>query len=412
MKIRNELLSQVRSYAGHTPHAAEDTLDCSLGVNPYGFPPVVKEAFAAFDPDRFYHYPHSDAPQKAIVDYWADYAFIEPENIVLTDGSVSALYLLCNILAKKGAEVVGFLPTFTDMVEYSRMMAMRYVGIPARREENWRMEVSDLVDAISGDTSLVYIDRPNNPTGQTLSLADISRVLDRCEELGVYAIVDEAYGDFLPREESAVTLGPKYKNIIIVRTFSKGFGLAGLRAGYIITGQELIRYISKVSNPYMMSELSRELAAAALSDRTYADSHGPDFAAMKRSLRGVCGKELTMAETDDRVPICLLQHRNPRADLQELLDGEFESLSLAFAQNVNDGYLEFVDLMDERGIEIYELSPELLSKVEELIQTEVHDVWVADCEADGVATAPISDAIEKYLAEGYEIYGAEYDWYK
>ena len=129
MKIRNELLSQVRSYAGHTPHAAEDTLDCSLGVNPYGFPPVVKEAFAAFDPDRFYHYPHSDAPQKAIVDYWADYAFIEPENIVLTDGSVSALYLLCNILAKKGAEVVGFLPTFTDMVEYSRMMAMRYVEI-------------------------------------------------------------------------------------------------------------------------------------------------------------------------------------------------------------------------------------------------------------------------------------------
>lgn len=100
------------------------------------------------------------------------------------------------------------------------------------------------------------------------------------------------------------------------------------------------------------------------------------------------------------------------ADLQELLDGEFESLSFAFAQNVNDGYLEFVDLMDERGVEIYELSPELLDKVEELIQTEVHDVWVADCEADGVATAPISDAIEKYLDEGYEIYGAEYDWYK
>ena len=102
-----------------------------------------------------------------------------------------------------------------------------------------------------------------------------------------------------------------------------------------LRGQELIRYISKVSNPYMMSELSRELAAAALSDRTYADSHGPDFAAMKRSLRGVCGKELTMAETDDRVPICLLQHRNPRADLQELLmaegvltcsGGEFEPL--------------------------------------------------------------------------------------
>ncbi len=335
MKIRNELLSKVRTYAGHTPHATADTLDCSLGVNPYGFPAAVKEAFGAFDPERFYHYPHSDAPRQAIVDYWADYAFIEPENIVLTDGSVAALYLLCNILAKKGAEVVGFLPTFTDMVEYSRMMSMRYVGIPARQEEGWRMDISDLVDAISADTSLVYIDRPNNPTGQTLPLADIARVLDKCEELGVYAIVDEAYGDFIPREESAVTLGPKYKNIIIVRTFSKGIGLAGLRAGYIITTQNLIRYISKVSNPYMMSELSRELAAAALSDRGYGDSHSADFIAMKEQLRSVCGNHVTMACTDDRVPICLLQHSDPRADLQELLlahdvltcsGGEFEPL--------------------------------------------------------------------------------------
>ena len=82
-----------------------------------------------------------------------------------------------------------------------------------------------VVDAISADTSLVCIDRPNNPTGQTLTLAEVEQILARCEQLGVYCIVDEAYGDFIPREESAVTLGPKYKNIIIVRTFSKGFGL-------------------------------------------------------------------------------------------------------------------------------------------------------------------------------------------
>ncbi|MBQ2783121.1 MAG: histidinol-phosphate aminotransferase family protein, partial [Oscillospiraceae bacterium] len=190
---------------------------------------------------------------------------------------------------------------------------------PARQEDGWRMEVSDLVDAISADTSLVYIDRPNNPTGQTLTLSEVEQILARCEQLGVYCIVDEAYGDFIPREESAVTLGPKYKNIIIVRTFSKGFGLAGLRAGYIITTQDLIRYISKVSNPFMMSELSREMAAAALSDRTYGDSHSGDFIAMKTALREACGDNLTMACTDDRVPICLLQHRDERLDLQEEL---------------------------------------------------------------------------------------------
>ena len=73
----------------------------------------------------------------------------------------------------------------------------------------------------------MYIDNPNNPTGQVLSNEELGRILSRCEELSVYAIVDEAYADFIPREESAVMLGPKYNHMISVRTFSKGFGLAG-----------------------------------------------------------------------------------------------------------------------------------------------------------------------------------------
>lgn len=335
MKIRSELLSDIHSYAENTPQVGADVLDCSLGVNPYGFPDTVEQAFRGFKVGNLYHYPHSNAPRDAICEYWKDYAFIEPENIVLTDGSIAALYLLCNILAKKGAEVVGFLPSFTDMVEYTRMMAMRYVGIPARAEDGRRLDADMLIDAISEDTSLVYIDRPNNPTGQTLPLADVCRILDKCEKLGVYAIVDEAYGDFLPREESAVTIGPKYKNIIIVRTFSKGFGLAGLRAGYIITTQDLIRYISKISNPYMMNELSRVMAAAALEDAVFPSRHSDDFAAVKRSVRAICGGKLTMCRTDDRVPIFTLQHADRSVDLQKALlahgvltcsGGEFEPL--------------------------------------------------------------------------------------
>lgn len=339
MKIRDELLAARHSYAANTPESTARTLDCSLGVNPYGFPDAVAQAYRDFDVNRLYHYSHSHAPQEAIVRYWADFAFIEPENIVLTDGSVSALYLLCNILAKPGAEVVGFAPSFTDMVEYARMMGMRYEGVAAG--ENGKENVDALLAAITRETSLVYIDNPNNPTGQFLPLEDIDRVLAKCEKLGVYAIIDEAYGDFLPREESAVTIGPKYKNIIIVRTFSKGFGLAGIRAGYIITTQELIRYIEKVSNPYMMSELSRELSAAALRDRTFAASHAPDFAAAKRQLRSVLGEKLTMQTTDDRVPICTLTHRDASVDLQALLlrcdvltcsGAEFEPLGINSAR--------------------------------------------------------------------------------
>jgi histidinol-phosphate aminotransferase len=317
VKIRDELLTQRHSYAANTPERTARTLDCSLGVNPYGFPAAVAQAYRDFDVDRLYHYPHSHAPQAAIVDYWAAYAYIEPENIVLTDGSIAALYLLCNILSRPGAEVVGFVPSFTDMIEYARMMGMRYTGVPARPDGS--EDVEAMLEAITKETSLVYIDNPNNPTGQFLSLSDIDRVLAKCEALGVYAIIDEAYGDFLPREESAVTLGPKYHNIIIVRTFSKGFGLAGVRAGYIITNQRLISYIGKVSNPYMMSEFSRELAAAALTDRAFSASHADDFAAAKRQLRAALGEKMFMQKTDDRVPICTLTCRDEQADLQALL---------------------------------------------------------------------------------------------
>ena len=87
-KIRDELLPDIRSYADNTPLADENTLDCSLGINPYGFPDVVVDIVHNFDVNRLYQYPHSKEAQEAVVKYWQDYAFIEPENVVMTDGSV------------------------------------------------------------------------------------------------------------------------------------------------------------------------------------------------------------------------------------------------------------------------------------------------------------------------------------
>ena len=215
-----------------------------------------------------------------------------------------------------------FMPTFTDMVEYSRMMGMKVHGVANSSEDNFKEDVDRLISAITKDTSFVYIDNPNNPTGQVLSNEELGRILSRCEELSVYAIVDEAYADFIPREESAVMLGPKYNHMISVRTFSKGFGLAGARAGYIITNKELVKYIKKVSNPYMMNEMSRAITAAILNYDVQPVEHGTDFTIIKGALRDACGDKLIMAETDDRVPICLLRHIDENVDLQRLLINE------------------------------------------------------------------------------------------
>lgn len=319
-RIRDELKKEHRSYAENTPHVDENTLDCSLGVNPYGFPDKVVEVLENFKADQLYQYPHGDEARQAVVKYWEGKADIEPENVCMTDGSISALCLLINVFAHyNGAELVCFMPTFTDMVEYSKLMGITVNGVPTSVEDNFKEKVDEMIEHITEKTSLVYIDNPNNPTGQTLTLAEMRKVLDKCEELGVYCIIDEAYADFIPVEESAVNLGPEYKCMISVRTFSKGFGLAGLRAGYIITNKELIRIIGKASNPYMMNTISRTLTSAILTNPTQPWQHGIDFAIIKGALRDACGDKIIMAETDDRVPICTLRHVDENVDLQEYL---------------------------------------------------------------------------------------------
>ncbi|MEG1683739.1 MAG: aminotransferase class I/II-fold pyridoxal phosphate-dependent enzyme, partial [Oscillospiraceae bacterium] len=168
------------------------------------------------------------------------------------------------------------------------------------------------------DTALVYVDNPNNPTGQTMPLAELERIVARARALDVYVLVDEAYGDFIPPEESILSRWG-YDKLLVTRTFSKGFGLAGLRAGYIVADPTVIGYLSKISNPYMMNELTREVVAAALEEPTHPMAHCGEFARVKETIRRQIGKNLTLLHTDDRVPICTLCHRNPEANLQRLL---------------------------------------------------------------------------------------------
>lgn len=320
MKIRSVYLKETKSYADHTPEATASILDCSLGVNPYGPPPQALEAIRAFDLGRLGDYPHTHAAHDAIIRYWREFTELSRNNILLSDGSVSALYLINALFANPGAEVLGFMPSFTDMIVNVGMQGMHYTGV-APADADYRENVDALLDAMRADTALVYIDNPNNPTGQLLLKRDLLRVLERAKELGVYVLIDEAYGDFVDQSDSALCYQSRFDNLIVLRTFSKGFGLAGLRAGYVVTTPELTGYMGKTSNPYTMNELTREAAAAAMSAAGYTSSHGADFARIKQALRENTGHALRLLVTDDRVPICALKHREA-ADLQALLYNE------------------------------------------------------------------------------------------
>lgn len=317
--FRPQLTTEVKSYAAHTPLVTENTLDCSLGVNPYGYPQEAAEAMQAFDIHHLMDYPHSDVLVKALVQYWADLAAVKPTELTAANGSVCGLYYVNSVFAMtQRSEVVGFIPSFTDMIENVKNFGMSYKGVSMRLDENGRADVDDLIAAMDDNTAMVYVDRPNNPTGQTLSLADMKKLLDAAKAKGAFVMSDEAYGDFIAREESSIALWNDYDNLIVVKTFSKGFGLANLRCGYVVAPEQVTKMMAKTLNPYVLSDLHRQVCAAALTRPDHPVAHADDFAAVKQAIRAKIGKKLTMLETDDRVPICTLA-LPAGGDLQALL---------------------------------------------------------------------------------------------
>jgi histidinol-phosphate aminotransferase len=116
--------------------------------------------------------------------------------------------------------MIGFAPTFTDTVEYAKKSGMAFQAVPSDPHKGLIPDIEAMVNAISPNTSVVYIDNPNNPTGWVSSLAEIERVLKTAEAAGACLIVDEATVILSPGE-SSVNLLDHYENLIVIRSMSK-----------------------------------------------------------------------------------------------------------------------------------------------------------------------------------------------
>lgn len=292
-------------------------IDCSAGSNPYGFSDFVLRAAQGLAERRtvFSDYPDGLSLKRAIVDFWSPYVRLSVNRILHCEGSIAGIYLVNLLFQRQGAAVLGICPQFSDYAANARMLGYDYRCVPLLAEENYKFRADRLLEAIVPGLSLIYIDNPNNPTGQMISLADMRLVLKKASRYDVCVVADEAYGDYFPRGESSATLLEEFDNLIVLRTFSKGFGLAGLRAGYLLAGEGLCRQFDKISNPYVISQPGRVLAEAALLDTAFIDQCREAFSRSKTALKQCVGNRLRMAETLDACPILLLWHIDTAVDL-------------------------------------------------------------------------------------------------
>jgi histidinol-phosphate aminotransferase len=238
--------------------AAEYIIKLDGNENPYGCSPRVKEALSSFP----YYHIYPDTEQRELRKALEGYVGVSADRLVAGSGSDELIDLILRLFIEPGEVVINCPPTF-GMYPFSTSVCNgRLVEVP--RDEDFGINVPRLRQAIAGERAkLLFIASPNNPSGNTTPKDDIRELL----ESGVVLVLDEAYCEF--SGETMVPEADKYENLIVLRTFSKWAGLAGVRVGYGVFPETIVRHLMRVKPPYNVNAAAQVAALESLADIAY-----------------------------------------------------------------------------------------------------------------------------------------------
>ncbi len=189
---------------------------------------------------------------------------ITPGRFVIGNGLDGVFTMLGRAFIEPGDEVVCGELTFSVYAETAEIMGGKAVKVPMT--DDMELDVDGFVSAVTDKTRMVVFCNPNNPTGTGTGIVDIRKMLDAIPEKVLF-VLDEAYIEFADENTAdGMTLLDEYPNLMVCRTFSKVYGLAGLRVGWVAGDEDLMRYLYKVREPYVVSVPAAAGAEAALDD--------------------------------------------------------------------------------------------------------------------------------------------------
>ncbi len=207
---------------------------------------------------------------------------VAPEMVACTNGSDEMVFLLCLAFLREGDEALMAHGSFISYYLRTLEMGARAVRVPLR---DYAHDVDALAEAVTERTRLLFLCNPNNPTGTTNSAAEVARLIARVPE-DVLIVVDEAYIEFVERSDYPdllAELRAERRNLVLLRTFAKIYGLAGLRVGYAFGHPEVIGYIERARPTFNVNALGQVAALAALEDEDHV-ARGRAHAAASRRL--------------------------------------------------------------------------------------------------------------------------------
>jgi histidinol-phosphate aminotransferase len=221
--------------------------------NNYGPSPNAIEAIKE-NAGLVYRYPYKD---EEVREKTALYCGVPKENVIVGNGSDELIDLVVKTF--KGPSC-GVFPSFSGYKLISSINGVDYIEIPSSKDFSFPV---DEFKRKTRKAKIIFLCSPNNPTGNVIPEDAIKEVLS----LGKITVIDEAYYEFYGK--TALDLPSDYRNLIVLRTFAKAFGLAGLRAGYALADPNVIRLLCKTKPPFNVNSLAQEAVLAALDDVSY-----------------------------------------------------------------------------------------------------------------------------------------------
>jgi len=236
-----------------------------LGSSPKALEAVQNNINGLFEyPDR------TDARFiRALSDFYKNE--LSSEQFITTNSGVAMLELIINAFLEEGLECIVSSPAFAPYMIFTEKTGAKYIDIPLIGND-FGLNVEGILNAINDNTRLIFVTSPNNPTGTHIPKSQIDALIDGLPS-HVVLVIDEVYFQFADAEDFVRPLPYvlQGKQVIAVNSFSKAYGLAGLRIGYAYSTLEISQYVRQLCRPFMLNILSLEAAMAALKDDEFID---------------------------------------------------------------------------------------------------------------------------------------------
>ncbi|GGK32454.1 threonine-phosphate decarboxylase [Caldalkalibacillus thermarum] len=243
--------------------AARPVLDFSANLNPLGPPDDVPELLAkAFDQVRRYPDPHYEEPRQAI----ARAEGVPDGQVLLTNGGAEAIFLVAHWLQGKRALLVH--PTFGEYERACRQHGLKVTSLFLANPPCFEWPLEQIVEHLA-DADVLFVAHPNNPTGTMLRPSALHLILEAARQHDCYVVIDEAFVDFLPQHASCTPWLREHPHLILLRSLTKMFTIPGLRLGYVLADEAVIRELAERQMPWSVNALAANLLPHLLANHEF-----------------------------------------------------------------------------------------------------------------------------------------------